>query len=123
MGLDVDAAGWTGECARWSYSGFHRFRVRVARLAGIDLDTMETYSGESPWSGVNDALKPLLHHSDCEGELSPDECATVAPRLAELIARMDGAGDTDESYDASQGTILVAMMLHCASQRTPLVFS
>jgi hypothetical protein len=39
-----------------------------------------------PWEGFADDIVPFLNHSDCEGELSPDECKRVAPRLRELVS-------------------------------------
>jgi hypothetical protein len=35
---------------------------------------------------LDDAIVPLLNHSDCDGELTPEECATISPRLRELAA-------------------------------------
>ena len=67
--------------ARWSYSGFHRFRARLAGAIGVKLESMRGFGrGEfaRPWSEIDDGLVPLLRHSDCEGEMTPEECATVA---------------------------------------------
>lgn len=72
--------------AYWAYSGFHRFRLRLAQEIQIDLEMMDGFGGDIPFDSVNDSIKPLLDHSDCEGELTPEECAKVAPRLRELVA-------------------------------------
>jgi hypothetical protein len=72
--------------ARWAYSGFNEFRERLARAIGIPrLSAMEGFGGERPWSEVEDDLVPLLHHSDCDGELDYTACAKVAPRLREIV--------------------------------------
>ena len=93
---------------QWSYSGFFAFRKRLAEAAGIDLSKMEGYfafdmeqairSGDwnlklledkkcskIAWSTIADPIVPLLSHSDSEGIIPPEVCATVAPRLRELI--------------------------------------
>lgn len=99
--------------AHWSYSGFNEFRHRLAEAAGINLKKMEGFveldkaaiinekgweayreavkeefaRGKIPWSTIDDPLKPFLNHSDCEGELTPAECATVGPRIKELVSQ------------------------------------
>ena len=113
--------------AHWAYSGFMRFRKRIATEAGIALSCMSGFasgpsgkpfealtifgeSGESgsvpgfdkyvgrqeviPWENVKDDIKLLLDHSDCDGELTPEECAKVAPRLRELVSKW-----LDDDYD------------------------
>lgn len=109
MGLDFSHTE-----AHWGYIGFNFFRTKLAAEAGIALHCMDgfaadmlgrTYakvriSGEDEngnmgpigfqpvikWSAVNDDIVPLLNHSDCDGELSPEECLKVAPRLRELVS-------------------------------------
>lgn len=99
--------------AHWSYSGFNNFRTRLALEAGINLKKMEGFieldreqtikevgwegyrkaikeeyeRGKISWDTIDDPLKPFLNHSDCEGELSPEECAQIAPRIRELVER------------------------------------
>lgn len=106
--------------AHWAYSGFMRFRTRIATEAGIVLSCMSGFSsgpigkqyetliilGESeesgsalgfdkyvgrqsviPWESIKDDIAPLLNHSDCDGKLTSKECAKVAPRLRELVAK------------------------------------
>lgn len=68
--------------AQWSYSGFHKFRMRLAVEAMNDA-----MPGDDP-----DPIEDLLHHSDCDGALTPEQCLTIAPRLRELVARWP-AGD------------------------------
>lgn len=111
MGLDFSHGD-----AHWAYSGFMRFRTKLAAEAGIALQCMESfawnlselkpykaitiygdsdkkeYIGIQPviaWSSINDAIKPLLNHSDCDGELTVKECKKVLPRLRELISKWD----------------------------------
>ncbi|MFJ7916106.1 MULTISPECIES: hypothetical protein [unclassified Lysinibacillus] len=81
MGLDFSHTD-----ARWSYSGFGNFRKRLAEQIGMDLDNMEGFGGNVPFHIYQDDIIPLLDHSDCDGELTPDECKQVAPRLRELVS-------------------------------------
>lgn len=114
--------------AQWAYSGFNRFRRALAKHEGIDLDAMEgfrpyddpTWVGK-PWDSVTTALKPLLDHSDCDGELSPEDCATVAPRLRKVIEAVWPAG-FDYSYDRRAGLLLAEGMEAAAAAGEPLEF-
>ena len=81
MGIDFSNCD-----ASWSYSGFYRFRKRLAAAAGFDLTQMDGFEGHKPWSEIKDALVPFLNHSDCEGTLSPKQCEKIAPRLKQVIS-------------------------------------
>ena len=121
MGLDFNHAN-----AHWSYSGFNTFRERLAAELGLNWDLMtgNFLTGTPPdetenqrFLAMKDPIEPLLMHSDCEGELSPDQCAAIAPRLLELIA-----GWPDGDYDKAHGTWLAEGMLYCAEERVALEF-
>lgn len=83
MGLDTSHNAWHGP-----YTAFNRFRVRLAEMVGINLRQMDGYGGNNSWDSVSDGLAPLLNHSDCDGELSPDECKMIADRLDELMPKI-----------------------------------
>ena len=115
MGIDFSHCG-----AHWAYSGFNRFRERIAGEIGINLRDMEGFSGFLPtpnqeekealkWNKIIDPIKLLLNHSDCDGILTPEECAKVAPRLREIISDWD-----DEDYD-KQNAIELAEGMEQAS--------
>lgn len=112
MGLDFSP----GE-AHWSYSGFNEFRRKLAAEINIDLGEMEGFGGPISWDGVRDPIKPLLNHSDCDGELSVSECIVVYPRLLELVKNWD-----DENYHKEQAKILADDMKHCVKNEKPLRF-
>ena len=78
MGLDITHCE-----TRWSYHGFDNFRTRIAETIGIPLDLMQGYTDHNPrpWDMVDDPLEILLMHSDCDGKLTPQECAQIYPRL------------------------------------------
>lgn len=106
--------------ARWSYEGFDRFRKRLATRIGINLYDMQGFSsptGKSlSWDDVFDPIKLLLNHSDCSGNLSPVECAVVAPRLRQLIE------EWDDDRDKKHALMLVEGMEYCVMNGEVLIF-
>jgi hypothetical protein len=113
MGLDFSHCN-----AHWSYRGFHNFRVRLASLADIDLDTMpgftDTPTGD--WGTIHDPITILLDHSDCEGNLSPLQCAIAGPRLEELSARLE------DEYDRINAIRLADGMRMASKRGESLIF-
>lgn len=103
--------------AGWSYGGFKNFRVELAASIGIKLDDMVGFNGGVPWDTVADPIKPLLDHSDCDGELTPDECRAVAPRLRELVAGWDA-----DDYDKVNALRLADGMMLAADANEPFKF-
>lgn len=101
--------------ASWSYSGFNAFRGRLATAANIDLADMVGFGGDSDWD-TGDPIELLLNHSDCDGDMIPDHCEQVAPRLEELIA------DWADDYDKRMATALVETMRECADAGRNLIF-
>lgn len=124
MGLDLSPGG-----ARWSYSGFHRYRLRLAEAIGVDLETVFNRgwvigpNGENtdPWVPGEEPLFLLLNHSDCEGELSPDACLTVLPRLLQVVIGWE-KDPRDEGYDEAQTIKLACGMVECIIKNQPLLF-
>ena len=113
MGLDFSNAD-----ASWSYSGFGRFRTKLAEEIGVDLHAMSGYTENGlSWDKVDDPIKLLLDHSDCDGILEPHECEAVAPRLIELIKDWD-----DDDYDKDQAMSLAEGMQDCAKSGEQLIF-
>ncbi len=115
MGLDFSHGN-----AHWSYGGFSRFREALAIHEGFFLNDMQGFDGERPWSAVTTDIKPLLDHSDCDGELTPEECAQVAPRLREILADWQERGH--DTYDIHAGLELADAMDDCAKSGEILEF-
>jgi len=103
--------------ARWSYSGFNRFRTKLASQIGITLDKMQGFGGENSWDFETDDIIPLLYHSDCGGELTVKECKKVWPRLKELIE--DWGSD---NYDKINALRLIEGMKGAIKNNKPLEF-
>jgi hypothetical protein len=93
MGLDVSHNAFSAP-----YSAFHRWRTHLALTAGLPpLSDMEGFgnpfgplTSQIPWSSVNapPALKELLSHSDCDGEIAVEHLEALATELERLAALM-----------------------------------
>lgn len=109
----------------FSYGGFNQFRTRVAAAEGIDLNKMEGYfspegpylaSGRAPdrpipWDVYDTPLTPFLNHSDCDGNMTYEECQQVAPRLKAIC---EGWADALPMYGGGwkeKGLTLAELML------------
>lgn len=116
--------------AGWSYSGFGLFREALAEYEGIRLrdmagfcapwrgDDPETHPN-LPWDKVDTPLKPLLNHSDCDGDLSPEECAQIAPRLREVV---NALWPDENDYNRKSGLALAEGMERAAAAGERLEF-
>lgn len=117
MGVTIRPGG-----ASWAYSGFMRFRERLAQAEGINLRDMKGFGGQKSWELPNGSpatsLAPLLRHSDCEGFLASYDCASVLPRLRHIVS-----GWPEDDYDTQQAWALIAGMEHAASHGCALEFS
>lgn len=82
MGLDTTHNAWHGP-----YSSFNIFRHDLAKRIGINLDEYAGYSasGTKDLASINHPIMELLNHSDCEGELTPEQCKRVADGLDMII--------------------------------------
>jgi len=108
MGLDTSHDCWHG-----SYGSFNRWRIEVARAAGLPpLDLMVGhYDGHGvtdpailstlpiSWDAVRPTpLRLLLNHPDCEGELAWQDCAAIADALEALIPSMGEWTDRTQQF-------------------------
>lgn len=121
--------GFSHGNAGWPYSGFNRFRTRLAAVIGIQLNRMEGFgprsyelgrfpdTKETSWSTVDDPIVALLNHSDCDGELTVEECKTAAPRLRELVSFWP-----EDDHDRQHALLLADAMEDAASRNEPLGF-
>ena len=117
MGLDFDGAD-----AHWSYSGFNRFREKLGAVIGIKLKEMNGFRQDQQkgisWDNVSDPIKPLLNHSDCDGEISHKDCGVVAKRLRELVSFW-----SNDDYDKQEAINLAVGMESCHKRKKPLLFT
>lgn len=111
MGLDFAQSE-----AHWSYIGFMHFRQRLASMIGLN-DIMAAFNDKDfPWDKYPDPIILLINHSDCDEELSPEDCAKVAPRLREMVAPWP------DDYDKTQALLLAEGMDSCVKNNESLEF-
>jgi hypothetical protein len=115
----ADLAVIMPQAPRWSYGGFGRFRIRVAADIGLDLPDMEGFGGARSWEDVEHPLVPFLNHSDCDGDLSPAECATVSPALREIVKAWP---ESPTEYDRPAALALCDYMDACVKADRKLIF-
>lgn len=109
--------------AHWSYGGFGIFREKLAVHEGFFLDDMDGFTKDGrSWDLVATDLKPLLDHSDCDGEMTPDEARQAWPRLAAILDEWEAGGDPRHKYDIQSGRSLVEILQYCAEHGTQVLF-
>jgi len=137
MGLDC-----THDAFHGSYSAFNRFRKAVAKAAGGSypphdivhpetgepLDNRFWYIDTDKYSReTHPGLYIFLSHSDCDGEISPEDCEKVANDLEELLSIIDrmGMGTGHIARDGGYGAVCRRFIAGCrlaAKRREPLEF-
>lgn len=102
--------GTTHGCFNGSYSGFNEWRKKVAIAAGYLVRPVEWRNGIPSetilidWGHVDeetlfgvwddtpvDPLMVLICHSDCEGNIYPEQAGPLADRLEELLPLLPGS--------------------------------
>lgn len=131
MGLDLRVGREEGRLPNdpwpsWSYPGFRQFRQRLAQHIGIDLKQMRGFGGEGDWTTVSSPIRHLLDHSDCDGELTPQQASELAPTLRQALqeigSRTDPGDDPEWDYDQKAGAELVQLLELCARENVPVEF-
>ncbi|UUV45966.1 hypothetical protein [Bacillus phage vB_BanS-Thrax1] len=59
----------------------------------------------------------MLDHSDCDGNLSPEQCGVIAPRLKELVSNWN-----DDDWDKRKALELAEDMQWCYENNETLEF-
>ena len=136
MSLSISHDAWTGP-----YMSFNNLRNAIASAAGFPLKntrrspestlirpfkivdlgdieaTLTTENRQGRWKiKPHDAIVMLLAHSDCEGNIEPDDAEAIADRLEEL--RKEIAEDWRPRTDQ-----FIAGLRQAAQLREAIVFS
>ena len=110
MGLESSPGAFSG-----AYSAFHRFRQASTTtcggsypphmgktLDGEELDDDYWYLPDPYTRESHPGLFLFLEHSDCDGEISPEDCAHVVKDLTPLVGKVGTGGgghiDRDGGY-------------------------
>jgi hypothetical protein len=123
VGLDLRLHLQTPDTARWSYSGFGRFRARVCRDAGLgEIDSYVGFGGTKSWPDSGDEpLAPLLNHSDYDGELWGWQLHGAGTRLRAIVEAW--SDNFPDGYDRGMGLRLAAMLEQAEAQGGVVEFS
>lgn len=111
MGLDFAQSE-----AHWSYSGFNRFRRRLAKADGYDLDEMWELEDSGKKSFKDLPMHDFYFHSDCDGKLTVEQMRVILPRFRELLKMIE------DDYDVWEGNILADDMENCILDGEELEF-
>ena len=95
MGLNCSHGAFSG-----AYSAFNRFRQAVAKAANGSfpphdiegLDDNLWYWGDGYSKETHPGLYIFFSHSDCDGEISPEDCVKIANELEELLLELEKMG-------------------------------
>jgi hypothetical protein len=116
----------------FGFGEFSRFRHRIAQsiglkdvYAGTDTDMYETKRYIE--IGETHPIYPLIEHSDCNGDMEPEECGQVGNYLKALIPLWEkemelGTSDELLENDIQKGKALVELMLKCYKNDETLLF-
>jgi hypothetical protein len=135
MGLDMSV----GEIGHriGSYGYFSRYRKEIFKFFhDQDLDKMEGFalptSGEDTL-GTDNSLRfkdlkskellPFINHSDCDGDLTPQECAECIPdleRYLEYLKKLENKEGTDYFIQTTEQ--LLEMFRHSVKINEPVSF-
>jgi len=86
MGLDVHVGDY--ESKEYvsehlgAYSGYYRWRKAIAKAKDFDLDDMDGFDGNVPWT--NQPFQLILNHSDCDGEYSMADIPELLDELHDI---------------------------------------
>jgi hypothetical protein len=103
MGLDTSHNAWHGP-----YSAFNRFRRNLMlSYNNTSLDDYEGYGGNIPMNNIADkGLFIFFNHSDCDGDISPEDCKLVSESLLSLSPKVTDNYYRDLLTDFANGCAL-----------------
>lgn len=98
MGLDIMCGP---HAISIGYGGFNALRTIIWRhISGMELNDMEGFSnhpGGIPFPNKY-KLEYFIDHSDCEGEISPDQAIAMLPELKKLIEDAKELSEKDPTH-------------------------
>jgi hypothetical protein len=115
MGLDLRVKNYrTDHTKIGSYIGFNDFRRAWAEHLGFNLSEMEGLGGSKKWT--NEPLQSFFNHSDCDGEISPEDCKKILAQAEKDLPLL-----TDEQSQYSM-PILIRFCKAAIKNNKPLEF-
>jgi hypothetical protein len=136
MGLDCSHDAWRG-----AYSAFNRWRDTIAKAAGYAVLNVKFDDGMTQetimldWGHITEAnlygdwektpsdpLIVLFVHSDCEGEIKPEQAVPLADALEKLIPALGGDGGGHIGNVRAKTEAFIAGLRLAAAANEPLEF-
>ena len=126
---------------RFSYSGFNKFRKEIGEYFNIDLDKMYGYCNEEfcnencnkckkviHWDTINDDIKILLHHSDCDGYIKYNDLKLLLPRLKYVVKEFEKLNYNyfvypDRNWFITKLEKLILFIEECIENEADLIFT
>src|SRR5699024_4550241 len=102
MGLHAYTEETRTEAWYGAYSAFGRWQDTLAAAAEVQIDwghiTNDNLVGK--WEATpSDPLVVLIAHSDCDGEIHPDQAGPLADRLEDLLPQLPSRPDSGHIGD------------------------
>ena len=93
--------------AHWSYSGFNLFRRKIASIVMETEQLIDDLYGDKMIYRymINEPVYSFIDHSDCDGELTPEELRQIIPQLEDAVNKLE-----DEDGDKYRGLELIKGM-------------
>lgn len=138
MGLDT-----THECWHGAYSAFHRWRLKLAEVAGYKIGEIKNSDGSIArdmviidWGRIthdnimgkwkktpDDPLMILIAHSDCDGKIYPRHAKALAKRLEELLVLLPKDDDIGHIGNwRSKTKYFISGLYAAAKEKKPVEF-
>jgi hypothetical protein len=111
MGLDVSHGNFS-----MSYGSFNILRTKICSSLGLEMNSFKGFGGFRDWKELKSPIKPLLNHSDCDGNLTVAEMEAMIPELERLV------GLWEPTYFKSCLIELIDSMKIAVNDKEPLEF-
>lgn len=89
----------------YGYGAFNCFREGICRAVGYGSydDYVEKIISSEELS--KDSIHILLQHSDCDGEITLEECKKLLPRLQEIVKNLEKSPVCDDFIESLKEAI------------------
>lgn len=121
MGLDISIRSAHSIGKAGSYSVFGEFRVWLAEKIGVKLLERQGFGGEMAWEDLlQHPLYAFINHSDCDGELTTEECEKTLQGMKDVKKNLtDGE---DEPYMLERLSWWIGLLTQAVDEGGEVIF-
>ena len=120
MGLDIVCSCGEISFRAGSYTGFGTWREALASTVGINLHYIRGYGGDGELD-YDAPFVELLNHSDCEDELTPDQCRRLLEDFEEYAENFrEHVDDKNREYYVAKYILWHEAVKHSAENGCPV---